>query len=871
MADIQVVLNNDLTLDKSWIKSIDSLSQSTGQPKNIYYGITPSSGTIEIIDREGQIQEWIESGALNTDNITVDIYANGKKVQSHKSTDSSYSLLNKVLRINLSNDLEGLSDKQYLGMKVQDTTQNAKAMLSSILTSLGYSSSDIATILGRNMVVSTYANNMINNTTMTVGDYLSGITIEYPYLEADNVNATLEKFCRLAQLNMYLSDDGTLPIFISARPVMSEDEDIIEIFPKQIIGNPNQDLIAKNKISSVDTMYQDTKYEYVNISNKTVTSYSIPVSYTNTASSYTNILGDTASNPDITVLYNQLQDYSSIADPGQYIHFFNAIIKYKVEYKVKSEIPRFQTENRYDYFNPEGSSTKIKSKAYNSFVPVGTSGRNWVYPSTASDSDVISSWLYNGYIAITNEDQLTKVRINDDDSIDVFIQFPQKTTNSSHTEMIACIKEDNFSILVKEISHSDVKQTNNAQVDIQSSELMQKNTKYGTENMYDIISNNILVDYAYGVRTFNASVVCGDYNYSDTSLAKNWADGDIIQVGDLVAFPPSTKVWRTTGRRFKYSGVPKIDLELQEVGEYSPVNTDMFVFTAIDANGNYEGTANYDGTPVAYMLGKWTGTSVSDQTVNNALNGEYFGIDVTAEYPSSEPVPDEIENLVIPGKYNGLPVTEINSHGFQGYIEVENAPDIYTIASRINTIKLGANIKTLNQSAFGNMSRSMNESTFIFNNVLESLQGGCLHEVFSSSANITLPSSINYIGSGITRGSGTTSYKINTLTIQGSFETPTGSSITLGESANYVIFTSTVGSISGRICGGLTTSGFKFVFEHGVNDNIELNISSPKSASTADIYTDNTIVRNYDWASKNITVTFHSLSEYTNPNSGVLA
>lgn len=69
-------LKNELTLDKSWIKSVESLSQSTGQPKEIYYGVTPSSGSIEIIDRNSEIKDYLQDGILDITNTPIDIYCN---------------------------------------------------------------------------------------------------------------------------------------------------------------------------------------------------------------------------------------------------------------------------------------------------------------------------------------------------------------------------------------------------------------------------------------------------------------------------------------------------------------------------------------------------------------------------------------------------------------------------------------------------------------------------------------------------------------------------------------------------------------------------------------------------------------------------
>ena len=53
------------------------------------------------------------------------------------------------------------------------------------------------------------------------------------------------------------------------------------------------------------------------------------------------------------------------------------------------------------------------------------------------------------------------------------------------------------------------------------------------------------------------------------------------------------------------------------------------------------------------------------------------------------------------------------------------------------------------------------------------------------------------------------------------------------------------------------------VFKHTDEDDFVINLTSIKTATVTEIYTDNTYVRNYDWAGKNITAIFYPLSEYT--------
>ena len=56
-----------------------------------------------------------------------------------------------------------------------------------------------------------------------------------------------------------------------------------------------------------------------------------------------------------------------------------------------------------------------------------------------------------------------------------------------------------------------------------------------------------------------------DYNDINGNIVKNWQNGDILDVGDILTFEDEKGTWIITGRNFRYAGVPMLDLELQEV------------------------------------------------------------------------------------------------------------------------------------------------------------------------------------------------------------------------------------------------------------------------------------------------------------------
>ena len=107
---------------------------------------------------------------------------------------------------------------------------------------------------------------------------------------------------------------------------------------------------------------------------------------------------------------------------------------------------------------------------------------------------------------------------------------------------------------------------------------MQNGTTWLNTPMNSVVANNIFNLYGNGISTAKITVVCGDYYDENANKIKNWANGDIIQVGDIVRVDKdnlgnalwkysdgSNIYFRVTGSSFRHVGVPLVDLELQEV------------------------------------------------------------------------------------------------------------------------------------------------------------------------------------------------------------------------------------------------------------------------------------------------------------------
>lgn len=557
-------LKNKLVIDRTSLKSLDSLSQSTGQPKDIFYGVTPSSGNVSLIDVDGEIKDYVQDGIIDISNTHIDIYCNNdnEKLISHISSDGEYLEANKTLSLSLEDDFGLLLNNKYLGKKLSPET-SAYAIISSLLTDMGYSDY-IDFMLGENIIVSH------NNTTqvMSVKNYLSQITIPYPHLNESTYREALDKFCVLAQLNMSKKDGYEVPVFTSARPLVMSNENIINIDKRNMFGDLKTDVIVKNKVKSVDCEYRTIVYDFNEIANNTIQIFDTSSGVSNSYSELSGkrVLNNSDNNSGFVVLKERVQDTYSYNDSSLNKYYYS-IIKISSNNKINIELDyaRFKLSANSHILNPNSD-------------PIYSTTQQWIeytneqYPDvdikdhTKSDAEIVNSWLHPNYGTYSGDNLEMQVRINKDGTLDFFVAFLETIQlSSSSNTVVRLIDNYSFSFAVKKITYSTINTSDNADIEITSNELLQGGTLFNGSMVADIIKNNILNDYANGIRTGTLTVSCSNYYYLDGSLAKDWASGQIIDVGDFVQIKGNTTIWRVTGRNFRKIGVPMIDLELQEV------------------------------------------------------------------------------------------------------------------------------------------------------------------------------------------------------------------------------------------------------------------------------------------------------------------
>lgn len=288
---------------------------------------------------------------------------------------------------------------------------------------------------------------------------------------------------------------------------------------------------------------------------------------------------------------------------------------------------------------------------------------------------------------------------------------------------------------------------------------------------------------------------------------------------------------------------------------------DRFYYTGVDANGVLSDEAGYNGNPVEYYIGRRQKTENADGTVSytyvscNGLNPAFYngyykdyeffpnngdGYDYVYDIPWGE-------TLIIPNRYNKRPITKIMDSAFQNgdLYDTQAHTANSNQSGQFTSLVINEGIKEFDDSAFEKMNVAV-----VFPKSTRIIGSAVVHSCYS----VDIPEDVETIDGVVGyENSGTCTYRAKNATLSGNG---------IFDYFTNVVFESTVEKLSGAIFYS-TNLPTAIVFKHPADANITLSITAPKSAITVTMYTDNTIVKNYDWAGKNYTVTFKSLSEWS--------
>lgn len=597
MPDIETGKVDMLTL-RAGIDSLSSLSEKTTNPDDITYGVIANSGEFTIVDGNGEIENLIKSGKISSSNVPVEIYVNNKLIQSHITTDSSFDVSQKKLKVNLTNSLSGWDNIQYPGFRYPLRSMTAYDLLSQVLSTANLSNSEITEMLS------------------DVHDYLNSINIEYPHIDAGTLRQTVDKICVLAQICCYKDDNNKIR-FKTARPIRDSNshskpiritnQDIMEdsqgelfvknnfnavnITEKKVLDNYAEDaLIAyreelidktiKNEITSDDILYHlgqgtssiggvTVQYPFVEgvgiYAMIMVRNYYQTGSFTITEEEFSNISKIDESKFDYSLNYTSQQGscYARLKKDGQYgwTHQF-----YQFDVSMSDEktvgYGKLQTDFKFSYTTTGATASTEKKLTDESYIKVTDNGNE--------------TWTIYYKILVAQEYATLEGQTwaNKWD----YIEFTNISGGSGHKYVRNVA--DNFTlqlygaeqtIVFEDVDVSDYISSTSVIATVPPNELLQDKTTIDGTKISEVLKRNIHSDYNHGIKTRTVHLFCSNMYYSDGTLAKNWSNGEILSVGDLVFFTNETYsdgspvYWLVTSRNFKYDGEPYIELQLQEV------------------------------------------------------------------------------------------------------------------------------------------------------------------------------------------------------------------------------------------------------------------------------------------------------------------
>lgn len=520
-----------LELDKSYLQSIESLTQLTSDPSSIQYGAIPNSGSATAVDVDGKIKKAIENGTIDNSNLQAEFWMNGNRISSHIITDSDYSP-NRVFSVQMSDNISKW-DATYAGRNLTDS-MTAYALLKEVLKTLpdNYSDNTIDTIiLGKTLVYGE------ENSIGTVADFLKTITITYPYLNSDTYRNTFAKFCSLAQLQCFQDEDG-YPVFVGARPVIPKNTSkAIHVQRRVQRSELNYPILLKNKYNGISTsgiIQQDNS----SIFDATVS------------------IDGSTNNEKLNVAYNSLE---SEVDLG-------ISLTYKLDkknYKLNNDLFRV-------VLTLNGTKQKITTSTSSQWTgelfkttdtqPIDTTFNAKDGYSISWGSEIIKSNIISQFSQTLQNDTLNiSFHVAMNTALTVLEQnkiYYKFYLNSFNLQLIpsSVIKNDNYQY-----------EKGNNIFNMISNEISAYNS------VYKRICKNIESDYQEGISNGAVELFLTNLYYKDGALAKDWSKGQILADGDIVYFDNDTyndgsqRYWRVTSVKPNYKGEPLFSVELMEV------------------------------------------------------------------------------------------------------------------------------------------------------------------------------------------------------------------------------------------------------------------------------------------------------------------
>lgn len=216
--------------------------------------------------------------------------------------------------------------------------------------------------------------------------------------------------------------------------------------------------------------------------------------------------------------------------------------------------------------------------------------------------------------------------------------------------------------------------------------------------------------------------------------------------------------------------------------------------------------------------------------------------------------------LTIPNRYKNRPIKRILRNAFKnGESSDASTAGTYNQSRFVKEIRISEGITHIHAKAFYRCDLGANSSKFL---VLPETTIYLANAVFGDArVYVDLPKGLqNGLGQLSYQGGGNCIYRCKSLSVSSTQEDSTSTVQGFLDYFNTVIFEKTAEVIRAGLF--YNSAAKVLVFKHDADAQITFNVTSLKAATSITVYTDNEIIKNFDWASKNYTVTFKALSEY---------
>lgn len=570
MAEIRIRLGDDtnyIDIDKSMIESVSVLKQTTTDASSIQYGVLPSTGSLEIIDKGDFIKNKIESGELPYSNVPVRIYVNENLYATMYTSDDSNYTNDKHFTTSLKDNLSKWDELIYNGRSLTES-MSAYELIKEVLFSFNYTETQIENMFSSTIV---YGN---ENNEGTILSYLSNINIEYPYLNNSTYREVIDKFCVLAQLSC-ISDKNGMPVFYSARPTLppSEISNAFLIEPRFMNGDFEKSMFVKNKYNGIEANINKNTFALDNIY-----SCSIGISYNGESGQY-----------DLSVSDQNVSANVESIGSVQYVDVYANIALEGNNY-LKNSLNDLSV-----YLEYSGTTSKYTGQLLGTQEEVQSFTHEFLLSEDYKDFIVINP-------EISFEDNVLTIS-----RLGIALQVPAEYSLGTG-EVVHVSRLSNISIKIKSNTVKATEEkissgTNNLR--FYSNELISDSTIFGeTLDMVNIISSNVSNDYSTGKN--NGSLNIFPSNISRFQGNKiDFSNGEMISVSNTIGIKDDVdnfgkqRFWKVVSEKFTYDGEPLLSfgvLESKSV-ELVKVNISENVTVTRNLYGNSTQVNNGDYIP----------------------------------------------------------------------------------------------------------------------------------------------------------------------------------------------------------------------------------------------------------------------------------